>query len=151
MTNWQFVLIYIFAFVAFVFFVRGYYECKYRKNTHGTFLPINIIGAFVWADAVVFGIFWVIGAVISLVLQDWILFLLIYCVFWGVRGLGETLYWLNQQYSDKVRNPVERFPRLLKIFHNDSIWFVYQIYWQCIMVISIIASIYLGNKWLNRL
>ena len=103
-----------------------------------------IFGIFVWGDATVFGIFWFLASITTLLLNDWILFLLVFSVFWVVRSLGETIYWFNQQFSKVIQWPPEKLP-FFKFFHNDSIWFVYQIVNQCITVVSIIVSIsYVG-------
>jgi len=60
------------------------------------------------------------------------------------------MYWLHQQFSTLERNP----PKSLlgyRFFGNDSIWFVYQIFWQCVTVIAVIASIYTAWLWLGSL
>lgn len=151
MLLWQGLFTFFFALFSSFLFVKAYCECKYKKNTHGSFLPLNLIGAFVWTDAVVFGLFWVIVSIVALLLNDWILFLLTLSLFWLVRSVGETIYWFNQQYSKINRNPIERYPYLVEIFHNDSIWFVWQIYWQCITVIALVFSIYFGTMWIKGL
>jgi hypothetical protein len=110
------------------------------------FLPL---GAFVWADAVVFGLFWLLVVGLCLLIGDWLLFLLIGSVFWAVRSLGEMIYWLNEQFSTVHRNPPEKFKFLFKFFPNDSVWFVYQIFWQCVLVISLVVSVKLFSVWLR--
>jgi hypothetical protein len=82
-------------------------------------------------------------------LNDWLLFWLIVSVFWAVRSWGETIYWLNQQFSTIERNPPKKHI-LYPIFHNDSVWFVHQIIWQCVTVISIVVSLYFGRLWLMK-
>lgn len=143
-------LILIYATFAFIGFVKGFSECKNKKNSYGKAHIFNLIGAFVWGDAVVFGLFWALVSMAVLLLNDWVLFLLTLSVFWAVRSLGETIYWFNQQFSKVDRNSPEKF-WFYKIFQNDSVWFVYQIYWQCVTVISIILSIYLAHLWLGNL
>ena len=129
-------------------FAKAIVESVFRKNPFGYVWHIyNFTGAYVWADQVVFGIFWSIACLISLILNDWIFFLLIFSVFWVVRSFGETVYWLNQQFSPRNLNPTERF-WLHKLFPGESVWFVYQIMQQCILVISIISSIYFSKLWL---
>lgn len=136
-------------FAVSAFFV-SYHQTKYKKNAFGLALILNPIGGFVWADGVIFGLFWTIASLVILSLDDWILFLLTYSIFWLVRSVGETIYWFNQQFSPINRNPVENLP-YIKIFHNDSIWFVSQIFWQCITVVSIITTLYLAHIWLASL
>ena len=145
---WQSLIILAYGILALVGCIRSFYECKSRKNTFGHTYINRLFGAFVWADMVIFGLFWSLVALISYFLQDWILFLLTISLFWLIRSVGETIYWFNQQFSTINRNPVSHFKYAKKIFHNDSIWFVYQIFWQCMTVVATIASLYLANRWL---
>lgn len=150
MQYWQQLLIITFGILNLGIFVKSYWECKYKKNSHGR-CHLAILGSFVWADAVIFSLFWVGSSITTLLLNDWILFLLIISVFWVVRSLGETIYWLNQQFSSRRdKNPPEAF-WIHKIFHDESVWFVYQIYWQCITVVSLIFSIYFAARWIAKL
>ena len=150
MANWQKMIIVIWGVSSFILFVKGLKESKDNKNAYGLTPSLFPWGIFVWGDAVVFGIFWFLTSLISIILKDWILFLLIICVFWVVRSLGETIYWFNQQYSNINRNQPEKY-WFYKYFHNDSIWFIHQIAWQCVSVISIIFTIYLSSLWLKSI
>lgn len=153
MTSWQQVLILLFALGALISFFKGYYESKHKKNAYGLIgswlMPWGIIA---WGDAVVFGPFWFIVSVVTLVLNDWYLFLLVASVFWVVRSVGETIYWFNQQFSSKSLewNQPEKLPWHW-LFHNDSVWFVHQIIWQCATVVAIIFSIYFASLWLGNM
>ncbi len=147
MENWQKVLVIIYGIVNLVVFSKGYRETKHKKNAFGLTLLLGPLGIFAWGDAVVFGLFWVIVTVLSLLLNEWNLFCLIVSVFWVVRSLGETLYWFNQQFSTINRNPPKNL-FFYSIFQNDSVWFAYQIMWQCVTVASIIFSIYFSHTWL---
>lgn len=150
MSFWQQTFIVVYAFVNLLVFIKGFYESKYKKNSYVLTRYLFPLGVFAWGDAVIFGPFWVISSIIVLVLNDWYLFLLIISIFWVVRSLGETIYWFNQQFSSKVYewNKPENLPGY-SIFHNDSIWYINQIIWQCTTVISIIASIYISGLWLQ--
>lgn len=143
-------IVLIYGLVNFLVFVKGFYETKYKRNAFGLTPFLSILGMFVWGDAVVFGLFWTISSIIAWFLKDWYLFLLIVSIFWMVRSLGETIYWFNQQFSKINRNPPEKLMGYF-IFQNDSIWFAYQIVWQCVMVISIISTIYFAHIWLQRI
>lgn len=153
MTSWQRGLILLFGFLSLAIFFKGYYESRYKKNSYGLIgwwlMPWGIIA---WGDAVIFGPFWFVVSLVAFFLQDWYLFLLVVSLFWAVRSLGETIYWFNQQFSSKVYewNKPENLP-WHKIFHNDSVWYIHQIIWQCTTVISIVASIYFANSWLNKM
>ena len=148
MTFFQQLFLAAFSLFNLLVFFKAFYECKYKKNAFGLTRPLVVIGAFVWGDAVVFGPFWLASSLISWLLQDWYLFLLIMAIFWTVRSLGEVIYWLNEQFSTLRRNPIETLP-WQSIFHNDSVWFIHQIIWQCMLVISLVLTIYLSHMWLQ--
>jgi len=148
MENWQRLSILVYALVNLGVFVKGYNECKYRKNSYGLTPLLNPLGVIAWGDAVVFGPFWILTSLVSYFLNDWFLFLLTISVFWVVRSVGETIYWFNQQFSTINRNPPKKLP-FHSIFHNDSVWFIHQIIWQCITVVSIIFTIFLTKLWLE--
>lgn len=150
MKIWQQVFLLFYALLNLVIFLKGFYESKYKKNAYGLTRPLFFIGIFVWGDAVIFSLFWIMSAVVALILQDWYLFLLTTSVFWVIRSLGESIYWFNQQFSQVERNPIRSLP-WHSIFHNDSVWFIYQIIWQCVGVASIILSIYYSWLWLQNL
>ncbi len=148
MLNWQQYIVVFFGLLGLVGFVKGVNESKNRKNAFGLTPALYLIGSFVWADAVIFGLFWFIFSILSLLLADWLLFLFGTSVFWAVRGFGETTYWLHEQFAHAHRNAVKSL-FFHSVFHDDSIWFVYQIFWQCVTVIAIIASVYVGSIWLK--
>ncbi len=146
----------IFGLFNLFIFIKGFYQCKIKANTYGITWALFPIGIFVWGDAVIFGLFWFGVSLASLILADWLLFLLIFSAFWLVRSLGETIYWFNQQFSNINRYPPEQLIGH-KIFRGkiieeyDAIWFVNQIGMQCITVITIITTIYLTHLWLISL
>lgn len=148
MTSLQRLFFFIFAVFNALIFLKALHECKNKKNAFGLTPRLGWMGAFVWGDAVVFGLFWAMVSLAVLFLQDWLLFWLIASVFWLVRSVGETIYWFNEQFATVHRNP----PKSLRgyfLFHNDSIWFVYQIIWQCTTVVAVIASLYFAKLWLQ--
>ena len=150
MNNLQFCVVLSYGIISFLAFLKGFRESKEKKNAYGLAPYLYPLGIYAWGDAVIFGLFWSLSSLISLLLHDWILFLLIISVFWMVRSLGETIYWFNQQFSAKTydwNKPERLFGH--SIFHNDSIWYVYQITNQCMTIISIITTIYLANLWLK--
>jgi hypothetical protein len=142
MQNWQTITVSLFGLFSFVGFLLGIKNSSTRKNPYGFARLFNIIGAFVWADTVVFGLFWVIICSIVLLFANWFLFLLTLSVFWLVRSIGETFYWFNQQFSQRNRNPFKE-NLLAKIFPGDSSWVAMQIFWQCAAVASGVTTIYL--------
>jgi hypothetical protein len=146
MNSGQTLFLLLFACYAVVGLVWGL--CQSRQgNTNSETPGLWLLGAFVWADAVVFGLFWLLVMGMIWLLNDWLLFWIVIAVFWVVRSGGEVIYWFNEQFAVKHRNPAKKF-WIYRFFPNDSVWFVFQIYWQCLLVISIIFSIYLFALWL---
>lgn len=109
----------------------------------------EIFGSFVWADHVLFGPFWVLVSLITFLLHDVILFCLVFSLFWLIRSGGETLYWFFQQFNPRSGNEPEQF-WIHRHVPGEAVWFMHQIFWQCIMVISAVLSIYLSFIWLTR-
>lgn len=149
-------LLIIFSLFNLLTVFYGFYKCRYKAHTYGITWWLYPLGIFVWGDAIIFGLFWSLTGLLTLILNDWLLFLLIFSVFWLVRSIGETVFWLNQQFTTVNRYPPEQ---LLghKIFQgkiveeNDAIWFVNQIFMQAVTVITIITTIYLTHLWLQKL
>ena len=148
MELWQSIVVAIYGISSFIGTIKGLRECISKKNPYGIAYPYHVIGAFVWGDAVIFGFFWTGFAITSLLLNDWLLFLLALSLFWVVRSLGESIYWLNQQFSPINRNPPEKL-LFHKVFPSDSIWFIYQVFWQCATVTFLLLSLYVGSLWLH--
>lgn len=145
--NIQNSIIVLFGVYSLIGFLLGVKNTKFKKNPYGLTPWLNPMGAFVWADAVIFGAFFFLASVLSLILHDFILFLLIFFVFWAVRSIGEQTYWFLEQYADKHKNPPHTL-WLSNFFPAGSTWIAMQISWQCVSVISIIASAYLFSLWL---
>lgn len=150
MYDWQRAILFLLSIFSFLVFVEGYHECKAKRNAYKPTYELFPLGIFVWGDAVIFGLLWFGMSLVSLYLNDWILFSLLFWVFWLVRSVGETIYWFNQQFSKVVRQKPESLPGY-SIFQNDSIWFVYQIVCQSITVVSLTAVIYIASLWISRL
>jgi len=149
MQQYQQLIIIIFAIINIIFFIKGYLETRKRKNAF-KLVPyvLMIFGIFVWGDAVIISLFLALASIFSLLIGDWILFLLIISVFWLVRSLGETIYFFNQQFSTINRQPPKTLPGF-RFYQNHSIWFAYQIFHQCIIVTTLITTIYLTHLWLG--
>jgi len=111
---------------------------------------LSWLGIFVWGDAIVISPFWIICALVGLIFKNGYLFLFLGSLFWVARSLGEVIYWLNQQFSNKLRNPPEKL-FLYFLLKNDSVWFVYQVFWQCMFVFAVVGSVYFGWKWIGSL
>lgn len=150
MTTPQQLLLIVYLLVNLVVFSKGFFECKYKKNAFGLTPYLAILGVFAWGDAVIFGLFWIGVSIVSLFFGNWYLFLLLLSLFWLIRSFGETIYWFNQQFST-VRMEWNKPEKLAfnSVFHNESIWYVYQIIWQCVSVVSLLLSIYFVNLWIK--
>lgn len=141
-------VVFIFLIISIISFVTGLDQSIKKSNPHGETPYFVWLGIFVWGDGIIIGPFWFISSLFAFFMKDWQLFLLMISVFWVVRSLGETYYWLNQQF---VKNNSNYYQKLTgyRFFKNDTILFIYQIIWQCVSVVSIIASIYFANLWLS--
>jgi hypothetical protein len=148
MNSWQYLIVLIYGFINFLSALIGFYQSKYRKNAFGNTRYLYPFGVFVWGDAVIICAFWALSSLTALLLNDLILFLLIISTFWLTRSVGETMYWIAQQFSTLPKNPPKRL-MAHSVFHNDSIWFIYQISWQSLTVITLISTIYLTHLWLK--
>lgn len=104
-------------------------------------------GIFVWGDAVIIGIFWSLLGICAYLLGDWSFVGLGISLFWLVRAWGEVQYWLHEQFATKHRNPPHTL-HFHRFFPDESIWFVYQVFWQCVMVAALLAACWFGKQWL---
>jgi hypothetical protein len=139
----------IFTAVALCSSLLGLWKSMHKQAFSET-PQLAVFGIFVWGDAIIFGLFWALAGVLVFLTKSEALMWLIYSVFWVVRSFGESIYWFNQQFSTINRNPPERL-RGFRFYKNDSVWFAYQIWWQCVTVVAILASIYFGYVWLTTL
>jgi len=139
MIFWQSIIVVVWGVYALSGFLMG---IKNKKNPFGLCNIFNPIGAFVWIDAIVFGLFFLMTSVFCLLSNQWVLFLFILSVFWTIRSMGEVLYWFLEQFATTHRNP----PHTLwpyRWFKGEEVWIVMQIFWQCLSVIFIVTTIYL--------
>lgn len=124
--------------------VKSVIEVTKRNRAFVTTPWLSWLGIFVWGDAIIISLFWVGLAVLGLWAgSKW--WWLGVAIFWAVRGVGETVYWLNQQFSTIKRNPPETMWGYQWI-RSEAIWFVYQIFWQMVTVVAIMAGILIGRE-----
>lgn len=151
MTDLQTLFVSVFGLGALSIFLKSVFEVTQKRNPYGQANYGIVYGGFVFADYLIFGAFFTITSIAILLLQDFILFLLIYSVFWLVRSVGEALYWFLQQFSTLThKNPPQRY-LIYKIIKSDAVWFVNQIIWQCLTVVFIITTIYLSTIWVRSI
>jgi len=148
MNTFETSIIIVYLISSLTAFISGSRQSMAKNNPYGETPYFVWLGIFVWGDGIIIGPFWFFASLFSFFIRDWHLFLLMISVFWIVRSLGEVLYWLNQQF---VKNNSNYYQKLTgyNFFKNDTILFIYQIIWQCVCVVSIIASIYFANLWLS--
>ena len=146
MNSLELMAVSLYGIYSLVAFISGWRECK-KKNIFGIAPTYYLLGAFVWGDALVFGLFWTVVSAIIILVQDWLLFLLIVSAFWLVRSIGETIYWLLQQFTTIRRFPIRYLPGHV-FFGEEGVLFIYQTVAQIIAVISLITTVYLFNLWL---
>lgn len=147
MVFWQQIVVSVVFFFNIFLFLKSRIECQ-RKNSFGLVRRLSFLGMFVWGDVLILAPFWMIISSVSLLLNDWLLFILFVSAFWLVRSLGETLYWFLQQFAVVKRDPPESLAGY-RFVKNESIWFMYQVMWQCITVISLVATIFFAHRWLQ--
>ncbi len=148
MEIWQRLIVILFGLFSIIVFLKGVNESLKKNNSYAGTIPLLWMGIFVWGDAVVYGAFWALCCFTVLLLNDWLLFLLLFSVYWTVRSLGETIFWFNQQFTPMKLYHAPKLPGY-KFFNNESIYFIYQIFCQCITVVSLITTIYLSAIWLQ--
>jgi len=129
--------------------VLAIHQCRYKNNPFGLMHWLWPMGAFVWGDVLVLAIFWIIASIVAYALDSPLLFLLIFSVFWVVRSAGEVMYWLLEQFSEKVRNKPSDLLGQSVVNGSEAIWFLYQVFWQCVLVCALIASVWLGAQFLS--
>lgn len=149
MEFWQQSVIFLSALINLILFIQGYREIR-KGNAFGVTTFVGWLGIFVWGDALIISLFWIIVSVLAVIVNNWYLFLLSFSLFWVVRSLGEVIYWLNEQFATQHRNPPHTL-NFYKLYKSDAVWFVYQIFWQCILVFALLASIAIGKFFLETL
>lgn len=148
MTVWQGIILNGFVWVNFGILLIGIWQSFIKKNSYGNTWFLLPIGIFVWGDALIYSPFWIAVALISRFSQDWLLFWLTASIYMAVRGLGETMFWIQHQFSVKQIYPAKTLPGY-KLVKNESIWFIYQIISQCATIVGLVASLYFGKLWLR--
>lgn len=148
MNSLQTTLVLLWMIYSLIAAIYGFIKTKKKNNPYGLCSWLNPLGAFVWVDAVIFGIFFFLVSVFALFLHDFVFFLLVFFVFWTVRSVGEQIYWFLEQFAHQHRNP-EHTLWASRFFPRNSVWIAMQIYWQCVSVITAIVSVYLFVQWLT--
>ena len=110
------------------------------------------IGAFVWEDALIFGILHFLLALVSLLSKSNMLWVVAFLVFWIIRSAGETLYFFLQQFIVPVHHPhdisaqLTLIRRLFGDISDQKIFILLQVSMQSILVLSLLCLIILLKK-----
>jgi len=134
-------LLFFWVFYSIAAILAGWHFAV-RKNL--SFYPSRyflLLGAFVWIDAVILGIFWLITALIFLIIEDWRLWMITVSSFWLIRSLGEIHYWLLQQFAAKPLDDPHKY-WMSQYFRGKAVWIYYQVTWQVMAVTSLVSLIY---------
>lgn len=141
----------IFGLLSFITFVVALRKSQVKSSILSRpYRVCEMYGSFVWADHVIFGPFWFAVSIITYLINDIVLFLLVYSAFWLVRSIGEMIYWFMQQFHPRVGNEPGKF-WVHRHVPGEAVWFIHQIFWQCVTVVSLILTIYLAHLWLSHL
>jgi len=142
-------LIIILALLLIILFITALVNIKKKLIFQETKI-LSILGIFVWGDALVLLPFWFTILIFWIIFRNVYFIYLLISLFWVIRSFGEIIYWLNQQFSNLKRNPPEKL-LLHNLIQNDAIWFIYQVFWQCIFVFAVAGAILFGYKWVMSL
>lgn len=130
--------------IAVITLIGAFIKVQKGKSLQSIWLPLEIQGSFVWADGVVFGIFWIIVSLIFILAKlelEW--FYLFFLIFWVVRSSGEIIYWFLNQFSPR-KNQNSTFQSLNRFFKNEYVTsFIFQIWWQCVLVLAFFGIVIL--------
>jgi hypothetical protein len=128
----------IFGLYSLVGLMAGILEVR-RGNSQRLSKVFGLSGAFVYGDMIILGPFWLLVVAGLRVLDATSLFGFVYAVFWAVRSGGEVMYWLLEQFSERVRNPIETVP-LNPFYRSEAAYYGMQVFWQCVLVVSLVAA-----------
>jgi len=129
------------ATVSLLFFMRAIKNCqkgRFYTNTPQGFL----LGIYVWGDALILGPFWLLSAVIFLILPP-VMVLRYLLLFFSLRAVYETIYWLNHQ-AVKAEYQPPLFKHLSWVNSNEAA-ILYQLLNFCLAVI--LLSFLIWSFW----
>lgn len=100
--------------------------------------PLKVVGIYIWGDALVVVPLWALF--LTLLSQDATLGTLAITIYYAVRGLGEMIYWIHQQFGSRTYRPYDfGFSRL----DTHAIYIIYQLLGLAQVVIALTAGAYI--------
>ncbi len=133
--------------ISLALFRASYKHVVIQKNAYGLTKWLFPLGIFVWADGLIISLFWLLLSLFTILLRDLWFLLAAISLFWLVRSIGETIYWMLQQFVQPNANK----PHTLighRWIKGDELWIVYQVAWQCMTIISCLGFAYSLHRWL---
>lgn len=112
-----------------------------KKNPIGISKWFQPLGAFVWADLIILGPFWIMVSLLLLWTKDINLATIIFLIFWLVRAYGEVQYWIAEQFGSNKRNKPQDLWGNHFFGGGESVYFGYQVFWQMVMIVCAVALI----------
>jgi len=106
--------------------------------------PLSI---FVWGDSLVIAPFYIFSSSVSLLFNDFHLFLLLIASFHLFRSIGETLYWFLVQFDHTGKRERPEDHLLFKLTRNSSVFFLHQVINQIQSTILFVIVVYLVKTW----
>ncbi len=105
-------------------------------------LPLRILLIYIRGDAIVLIPFLLLTLIITMISTKWGLVLI--SVYIAMRGLGEMIYWLLQQFGDRKYRPYDFGFRQLD---NNAIYILYQLLSLVVLVLGTTVTLYLLTVW----
>lgn len=111
-----------------------------QRNPYGHAFIFIPLGAFVWGDALVLGLFWFLMSTLYFLFPMAYSPIVLAALFWLVRAGGEIFYWLLVQFVGERKEPASNH-MLFPLVQSDAVWFMHQVIWQCVAVIASLVLI----------
>ncbi len=110
-------------------------------------------GAFVWEDLLIFSIFNILLALITLYVNDYRIFILTALSFGVIRTSGETLYYFLQQFirpnfpPHDIHNHFQAFRHIFGDISDQKYFIMAQVFLQVLLVAFLSTLILLILNW----
>ena len=147
-------LLIIFALFNIYLLIAAFFHIRQNHDRFDFIINRGFLaGIFVWEDALLISLYNLVAIAISFTLQDFRWLITAYLVFWLVRGTGETIYYMLQQFIQEKSYPHDEnheHPFWKLIFGDISPqkhFVLTQISVQMITAVSLLLMIMLFKFW----